>query len=414
MMRCIWVLGWVFLWGQDTLYYRVEEVERLFLERNLLLIAQKLRIEAERALVWQARLWPNPQLTIDQVDLFTRAEGPLPPFLETPRINQIAGSLSQTLLTAGKRLKGVALAEASVRLQEAAFAELLRQLRKDLRLAVYGLVRDQMLLSLIADQDRLLQALAERYRSLSQSGLVPLPEYLRIENLALQVQADLRAVRQQWEENQHALRRFLRLQVPAPVIWIDTVGLGAVMVQELPPLDTLLGRVAERPDVRLAKAQREYASRSLELEKALAIPNVDALVSYDRLGGYRFPQWGVGFSTALPVFHRNQGRILAARKTLEAAQAELEAVYQSAQSEVIWAWRNLQVVRSQWEKTEPTLLQRYRQAEAAYRENLLAGRVSFLAYVDFFQSYRDLVSKIADLWYAYQAAWNQLAYATGQ
>jgi len=413
-MRWIGVVACVWLWGQDTLYYRVEEVERLFLERNLFLIAQKLRIEAERALVWQARLWPNPQLTIDQVDIFTRAEGPLPPFLETPRINQVAGNLSQTLLTAGKRLKGIALAEASVRLQEAAFAELLRQLRKDLRLAVYGLVRDQMLLSLIAEQDRLLQALAGRYRSLSQSGVVPLPEYLRIENLALQVQADLRLARQQWEENQHVLRRFLHLQAPAPVIWIDTVGLAVALAQELPPLDTLLGWAAGRPDVRLAKAQREYALRSLELEKALAIPNVDALVTYDRLGGYRFPQWGVGLSTALPVFHRNQGRILAARKTLEAAQAELEAVYQTAQSEVIWAWRNLQVVRSQWEKTDLTLLQRYRQAEAAYRENLLAGRVSFLAYVDFFQSYRDLVSKIADLGYAYQAAWNQLAYATGR
>lgn len=413
-MRWIGLVGWALVWGQDTVRYTVEQVERLFLERNLLLIAQKLRIDAEKALVWQARLWPNPQLTIDQVDVFTHAKGPVPPFLETPRINQVAGSLSQTLLTARKRLKGIALAEASVRLQEAALAELLRQLRNDLRLVVYGLARDEFLLALIAEQASLLESLARRYRGLSQSGLVPLPEYLRMENLALQVQADLRSVRQRWEEGQHNLRRFLHLEAGSSVLWIDTTGLAAALAKELPPLDTLLSWVSSRPDVRLARAQGEYARRSLELEKALAIPNVDAVVTYDRLGGYRFPQWGVGFSTAVPVFNRNQGRILAARKALEASQAELEAAYLTAQSEVLWAWRNYQVVRGQWERTDPGLLERYRQAEAAYRENLLAGRVSFLAYVDFFQSYRDLVSKIADLWYAYQAAWNQISYATGR
>jgi len=413
-MRWIGLVGWVLVWGQDTVWYTVEQVERLFLERNLLLIAQKLRIDAEKALVWQARLWPNPQLTLDQIDIFTRAEGPLPPFLETPRINQIAGNLSQTLLTAGKRLKGVALAEASLRLQEAALAELLRQLRYELRLGVYGLARDQFLISLFVEQAHLLESLAKRYRSLSQSALVPLPEYLRVENLALQVQADLRSVRQRWEEGQHTLRRLLHLEAGSPVVWIDTTGLAAALAQEPPPLDTLLSWVSSRPDVRMAQARREYAVRSWELEKAMAVPNVDALVSYDRLGGYRFPQWGVGFSMALPVFNRNQGRILAARKAAEAAQAEWEAAYLTAQSEVLWAWRNYQVVRSQWEKTDLGLLERYRQAEAAYRENLLAGRVSFLAYVDFFQSYRDLVSKIADLAYAYQAAWNQMAYATGR
>lgn len=172
-----WVVWLIVAVGQaqDTLYLTVGEAERRFLEANLLLAAQKLRIQAEQARVWQARLWPNPQLMVSQMDLFTRQEDPFGegPWLRTPRANQVAATLSQTLLTAGKRLKGVALAEAAVRLQEAAFAELLRQLRYELHMTLYGLQRDQVLLAILAEQRTLLDRLRERYRRLSEQAWCP-------------------------------------------------------------------------------------------------------------------------------------------------------------------------------------------------------------------------------------------------
>lgn len=409
-----WVIISGILWGQDTLYLTLQAAEERFLERNLLLIAQRFQIEAERALVWQSRLWPNPRLTIEQLDPFTQAEAPLPPIWSSPRINQVAGTFSQTILTARKRLKGIALAEASLAIQEAAFAEVLRQLRYELRTALYGLQRDQLLLELLQRQHRLLRQLAERYRQLSASALVPLPEYLRIENLALQVQSDLRSVQQRWQAQQHTLRQLLRIEGQAPVIWVDTTGFTRTDFPTMKALDSLLDRVRERGDVRMAAAQVRLQAASVALERAMAYPDVDVVVNFDRLGSYRFNQWGMGVALPLPLFNRNQGRIAAARYAQQAAESQYAHALLTAQSEVIQAWQNALALRAQWEATPFDLLERYQRAEAAYRENLLTGRISFLTYVDFFQSYRDLVMQVAELFYLRDQIQNELAYAVGQ
>lgn len=412
-MRWGWLAGWAVILAQDTLYLSVDQAERLFLEKNLLLLAQRLQIEAERALVWQARLWPNPQVTIEQLDPFTRAEAPLSPLLEHPRINQVTATFSQTILTARKRLKGIALAEASVAIQEAAFAELLRHLRYELLTNLYGLQRDQLLLELLNRQADLLRQLAERYRHLSESALVPLPEYLRIENLFLQVQADLRDVQLRWHSQQHALRQLLRIEGKAPILWIDTTGFYRQDFPEIGAVDSLLSRASQRGDVRMAAAELRFQEANLALERAMAYPDLDIIANFDRLGSYRLNQWGMGLALPIPLFNRNQGRIVAARYGREAAEARYAQTLLTAQSEILQTWQNAMVLRTQWERTPFDLPERYQRAEVAYRENLLAGRISFLTYVDFFQSYRELVMKITELLYLRHQVENELHFVSG-
>ncbi|MEN2993065.1 MAG: TolC family protein [Bacteroidia bacterium] len=411
-MWCGMLVGWM-VWSSDTLYLSLAAAEARFLQKNLLLIAKRLDIQAERALVLQARLWPNPTISLDQMDVFTQAEAPIPPWLSTPRVNQLAFTLSQLVLTAGKRLKGVALAEAAVAVQEAALGELLRQLRYNLYTTLYSLQRDQILMGVFERQSQLLRQLADRYRQLSAQGLAPLPEYLRIENLYLQVQADLREVRQRWEESQMALRELLRPEPFSAILWIDTTGFWQPPLPEVGELDSLLLKVYRRGDVRVAEAQLRLQQSALAVEKALAYPDVAVNVSMDRLGGYRPNQWGVGVALPLPLFNRNQGRIQAARYALEAAQVRYEQTVVTAQSEVIGAWRKLLYLRRQWEEISPDLLERYQRSEALYRENLLASRINFLTYVDFFQSYRDLITRLVETRYLIHQTLNELRYAVG-
>ena len=47
----------------DTLRLTLPETEQLFLQKNLLLLAAKYNVEAQRALVLQAKLYPNPYFT---------------------------------------------------------------------------------------------------------------------------------------------------------------------------------------------------------------------------------------------------------------------------------------------------------------------------------------------------------------
>ncbi|HSQ43985.1 MAG TPA: TolC family protein, partial [Ginsengibacter sp.] len=58
----------------DTLRITVEESEKLFLQNNLSILAAKYNIDANQALVRQAKLWDNPVLSTDQ-NIYDRQGG---------------------------------------------------------------------------------------------------------------------------------------------------------------------------------------------------------------------------------------------------------------------------------------------------------------------------------------------------
>ena len=46
--------------AQDTLSITIQDAEKIFLQNNLSLLAAKYNIDANRALIRQAKLWDNP------------------------------------------------------------------------------------------------------------------------------------------------------------------------------------------------------------------------------------------------------------------------------------------------------------------------------------------------------------------
>src|SRR5438132_10768421 len=50
----------------DTLVLTLPEAEKLFLQKNLVLLTQQYNIDINKALVQQARYWDNPVLSTDQ------------------------------------------------------------------------------------------------------------------------------------------------------------------------------------------------------------------------------------------------------------------------------------------------------------------------------------------------------------
>ena len=51
----------------DTVRLSLSEIEKRFLDSNLLLLAAHYNVDAQKALIQQAKLWDNPVLNTDQV-----------------------------------------------------------------------------------------------------------------------------------------------------------------------------------------------------------------------------------------------------------------------------------------------------------------------------------------------------------
>ncbi|HLY71932.1 MAG TPA: TolC family protein, partial [Puia sp.] len=113
----------------DTIQLKLPQAEKLFLDSNLQLLAQHYNIDAQRALVIQARLWPNPNFSISH-GLYS---GTLNQFFPTGANDETSATLSQLLLLAGKRNKQIKLAQENTKLSEYQFFDLLRTLKYTLR-----------------------------------------------------------------------------------------------------------------------------------------------------------------------------------------------------------------------------------------------------------------------------------------
>src|SRR5271167_1518222 len=107
---------------QDTLRLQLPEAEKMFLDSNLQLLAQRYNIDANQALVIQARLWPNPNFSVGH----TLYSAQLHQFFPTGPNDETTLQLDQVILLAGKRNKQIRIAQANVELTQYQFFDLLR------------------------------------------------------------------------------------------------------------------------------------------------------------------------------------------------------------------------------------------------------------------------------------------------
>src|ERR1700753_3455159 len=114
---------------QDTLRLPLQGAEKMFLDSNLQLLAQRYNVDATQALVIQAKLWPNPNFQASH-GLYS---GALKQFFPTGVNDETTLGLSQMILLAGKRNKQIKLAQANVQLSQYQFFDLLRTLKYTLR-----------------------------------------------------------------------------------------------------------------------------------------------------------------------------------------------------------------------------------------------------------------------------------------
>jgi len=105
----------------------LQGAEKIFLEKNLALIAQQYNVDISKALVQQARYWDNPVLNTDQ-NIY---DGKF--FRHNSDYGQIFIQIQQVIRTAGKRNKAIKLANDQVLTSTQQFNDLLRNLKYLLR-----------------------------------------------------------------------------------------------------------------------------------------------------------------------------------------------------------------------------------------------------------------------------------------
>ncbi len=390
----------------DTLRLSFKEGEKLFLQNNLNLLAQKYNVDASKALIKQAGLWDNPVLSTDQN--ITDASGKF--FQHSSTTGQLFFQLSQVFTTAGKRGKQVQVAKDDASIQQAAFDDLLRNLRYNLQLdmaqAANLAEQGKVYQMEIASATNLVNAIQKSY----EAGNNSLKDVVRLKALLFSLQSDLVENNRELNELQTELKtllgiganKFVLPQIATPQ---NEVPLNAAELAE--QAKTLRG------DYLGSVYSLQQSNDNLKLQKALAAPDVTVGVAYDQNSSYAPHYVGLQLSVPLPFFNRNQGNIKAAQLSAQGQQYALQNTGLQVQNEVYAAVNQYRLSSELISNNQVSFYDRYDQLYESMLKGFKLRQISLPEFVDFFDSYKDTRLKLLNQRYNLCKAIADLNYAAG-
>ena len=318
----------------STVRLSLEEAIGLFLQQNLDLLIAKYGIESSQGEQLTARLFPNPMASLGVASSPVQGR-------TLGNSGQISPQIQQLFELAGKRGYRIESAEFGLQSAEAGFEDAVRQLRFAVKDAYYRtqLARRRLVLA-EENRDRfsrILEVNTIRFKK----GYIAEVDLIRIRLQLIDFQTQVIQAIQESESARSDLRQLLRL---SPVVPLELTT--ELEYQRVDPDIVKLRTLASdhRPDVRAKRSTLSQREAELRLAKAYRIPDVTVGAGYAVQGSHgpdNSNQMVFSLGVPLPLFNRNQGKIMQAEASMQAAGADLNKTLNQVENQVEVAYRNL-------------------------------------------------------------------------
>ncbi|OCX52158.1 hypothetical protein BEL04_11745 [Mucilaginibacter sp. PPCGB 2223] len=392
----------------DTLRMTFQDAEKQFLQNNFQLLAQKYNIESTKALVDQAKLWDNPVLSTDQN---IHDSGSNKFFYHDATLGQVYVQLSQVFTTAGKRGKQVQVAKDNVKVQEAEFNDLMRNLR-------YNLQLDFSQLATLIDQNKVYQNEIESATNLVNAiqksydaGNTSMRDLIRLKALLFGLQNDMLENSKQINDLQTELKTLIQAK--------ETTFI-APQINTVPNKNATLDIAAlieqaktNRPDYLSNQAQLVSAQHNLDLQKAMAVPDVTIGASYDKNSSYAQNYYGLQIGLPLPFFNRNQGNIKSAKYSMMSQENTVKDNEAHLKNDVVAAINEYKLNQQLFSTQQQQFNDQYDTLFKNMMKSFKERQISLVEFIDFFDSYKDTKLQMFQQQYNLQKAVADLDFAVG-
>ena len=214
--------------GSDSLNLSLDSTEAIFLRSNFLLLAQKYNIDIAKALVIQAKLYPNPNFSFSTT-IYNPVTKKLFPLAND---GEVISSFSQMILLAGKRNKQVLLAKANVQLTEFQFFDLIRTLQYTLRTDFFNIYYLQQSAKVYDEEIKALNQIVLAFEQQRGKGYIAEKEVIRIKALLYSFKSEYNDLTNQINDTESELRMLVQVK---PSSYINPI-IDNAAVNNLDPL----------------------------------------------------------------------------------------------------------------------------------------------------------------------------------
>jgi len=364
----------------------LEDSLRLAIERNPLVAAARNSVEMAEGDAVNARLRPNPAVTVETENYPYFRSNPGPFFSN----QEITARFDYEIQTKNRLKLRTAAAEGAVEREEATYSNDVRLLRLDVQSAFYRVLLAQSNLelaeSILEQTDQVIALNRTRF----EQGDISELELTRIQVERLQFADDVFQARLELRNAKVGLLALLY----APDLGADIEVVGDLrrvpdigVPFEAPPGELYQLASTSRSDLRAAQAEIQRAVAQNRFQRAISSPNITVGGGYKRNG----PDHSLVFSVTipLPVFDRNQGGVLRSEAEYRRAENLAAATRNQIELEIRQAYNAFQINRERVEYIRSQQLQRAEKASqvtmAAYR----LGGAPLMDYLDAQRRYRD-------------------------
>ncbi len=367
------------------------EVENLFLDQNLDLLAKKLEISQAEAQLIQAKLWPNPTFELSEVNFWKTNDVEEQSLLigNWGTSQQIAMHLEQEIETAGKRRKRINLQKLTIEERKTDFEIVLRETKLELRNTLSSIQMLQRQQEIFKQQIDNTTQLIKGYENQLKQGNISQSEYIRLKAAQLQFKKELVDTNKDLEEAMKDLKNFINIGSNTTIYITDSFVAPIKEISEMQIEDWVVNALESRPDILLNKNLVEQAKAQIAIEKAERTPNISIGVDYDRGGGIMkdFIGFGIGFD--IPIFDRNKGNIKEAQIGLQIAELEAKGKANEVVNDIIEALKNYTQTKELYDQIDAEYEAQLDKLLEAYVKNFQQRNVSLIEYLDFVEAYID-------------------------
>ena len=363
----------------------LQEAGRQFFVNNLELIAERYNIEMAEAEVIQAKLFENPVISLEQ-NVYNRLNGK---YFDMGKEGEAVVEIEQLIYIAGQRNKRVRVEKLNKEMAVHQFEEVLRTLKSELNSKFIELYYTEKYLSIYDNEIEYLQQLLEVMKEQNDKGNISLLEKSRIQALLLSLQQERNETSNQLISLQGDMKLLLGLNASEtfePVF--DESVLKQIDITSIPFIE-LNNRLAERPDLKMARTNIQVSRANVSLQKSLAFPEVSLKGSYDRAGNFCDNYFAIGLSISIPVFNRNQGNIKSARLSVLQNTSREELARKQAEKELFTSYARLEKAIKLYNSSNYELERDFETIIDGVNTNFRKRNISLLEFIDYYQASKE-------------------------
>jgi cobalt-zinc-cadmium efflux system outer membrane protein len=380
----------------DTLRLTLVDAEKNFLQKNLSLLAAKYNIDANQALIQQAKLWDNPVLSTDQ-NIYDGAKGDGKFFTHNSTRGQVYIQVTELIRTAGKRTKLAQLATDNTTIAKEQFDDVMRSLRYTLRNDLFEINHQLKIKKVYDGEITELQHLITGMDAELQAGNIALKDNMRLKALLFNLQNELVNIESVIMPIQSELKLLLQSTDNSFIAPQLNYKFGELTTAAIPPLDSLLkSAMANRPDAKIAETALGFQKHNLIYQKALAKPDINIGTEYDQHSSYNPNYFGLAISIPLNIFNKNQGNIKSAQYSIKQQQTQKDFENSKIENEVNSAVAKFNYFKQVNNLQQLDFSKKYDDLFGNMLKSYQARQISLLELIDFIDTYKDTKLKLVE------------------